>query len=392
MRVYVAVLSGQLLPNIIPILMNPPEQVMAIVSEGMQKAGKDQIFSDLLKQKGIPVTSIYDAPVVGYPDIREFAWKTAEQITQAYPDADIALNATGGTKLMTLAMVDAFRSVTSRIEYTDTGRRVIEIIPTNQNASYVSEVMTQVLDIPTYLATQGFRYLRAVSDAPDWLDAAALRKSVTKHLAQHVVELGGFIGVMNALAGKALSSDGAELAQPTQKLDASKPVPHGSWKQTLELLQKSDLIQWSAEDPYTITFPDVQAARFASGGWLEEYVWHTLRDDQLYDVRLGVEGTWKRSGDSRNEFDVLATHFNAMLYVECKTGFRSEENDSDLSYKTDSLGHGIRGLFGRTWVVSARKPSKNLLQRAELFGFQVIHPKEIPHLRHQVQQWARGQG
>lgn len=393
MRVYVAVLSGQLLPNIIPILMNPPEQVIAFVSEGMQKAGKGQIFLELLKQKGIPVTQFYGAPVVGYPDIQKFAWEAAERITQEYPDADIVLNATGGTKLMTLAMVEAFRSVTSRIEYTDTGRRVIEIIPAKPDAPYVSEAMTQVLDVPTYLAIQGFRYLRADSDETEWQNVAASRKSVTKYLAQHVVELEGLISVLNALAGKALlDKDASTLVHPTQHLDSSRPVPHGLWKETLLRLQESGVLQWSAEDPYTLTFPNAKSARFIRGGWLEEYVWHTLRDNALHDVRLGVNGTWKRSGDSRNEFDVLATHFNAMLYIECKTGFRDEESDSDLSYKTKSLEQGIRGLFGKTWVVSARAPSKNLQQRAELFGFQVITPEKIPHLRELVCKWAQETG
>ena len=46
---------------------------------------------------------------------------------------------------------------------------------------------------------------------------------------------------------------------------------------------------------------------------------------------------------------------NQLLVIECKTlRFREGENDNEIAYRIDSLGKAARGLFGETWLLSAR--------------------------------------
>lgn len=392
MRIYLVVLSEQLPPSIIPILGNPPDRAIALVSEAMERSGKDRIFRAILERYGIPAETVGGAPVSGYPDIQRYAQDFAGYLRRAYPGAEIVLNITGGTKLMTLALVEAFRDTAQQWEYTDTGRRTLEIVPNEGAQMYRSEPLRSVLDVPTHLAAQGFHVDSIQSDTPGWEQAALQRKPAADYLAESVVRLESFFGVLNATASKALSPDGKCLVAPVQYLDSHKKPPTGLWQRALEHLVAVGVLHWSAQDPYVLEFPDTESARFLNGGWLEEYVWHVLRDLGLFDVRLGVEGRWEGQGESLNEFDVLATQDNTMLYLECKTGIHDAEKDSRLSYKTGSLGPNVRGSFGQTWVVSARRPTENLMQRAQQFRFRVIVPEEIPQLGALVRSWAAGSG
>lgn len=386
MRIYVVTLSDQLLANLIPILMDPPDLVVALLSSTMQEKGKDQVFADLLKSKGIAFDPRFDAPDSDFGAIKEFSWQIAETLEAQYPDAEIVLNASGGNKLMTLGLVEAFENIAPRIEYTDTAHRTIEVLHPEPSRY----PMRQVLDVPTYLAAQGFRYLRAESDDALWRQRADQRKAAAKFLGRHTPELGLFFYVLNGMVNSAIQEKAGsrqlELANPTQRFHDDKP-PYGIWQQALRELDKAGILAWSADRPLEVRFLGLEEAQFVRGGWLEEYVWHILQDERLADVRKGVRGTWKREGDSKNEFDVLAVHENVMLYVECKTGW---EDYADLSYKTDSLGRSIKGPFGESWILSAQEPGEELHKRAQHHQFLVVGPQEIPHLRQKVQRWLDG--
>lgn len=246
--------------------------------------------------------------------------------------------------------------------------------------------MQDVLDVPRYLAAQGFRFAGAASDEPDWRERAAGRKAASKYLGQNAAQLQDFIGALNYLADKALAG-GETLVTPKQ---AFNNVPWKKWAEAAAQLVRHKLLHWQ-DGSAEIEFLDDESARFLHGGWLEEYAWHTLKDNAAFDSRLGVTGTWESGSNSKNEFDVLATHGNQLLFVECKTLRHKEENDNTLAYKVDSLGQDARGLFGATWVVSAREPSPVLHERARQARIRILGPNELPRLREHVRAWLDGQ-
>jgi hypothetical protein len=105
-----------------------------------------------------------------------------------------------------------------------------------------------------------------------------------------------------------------------------------------------------------------------------------------------VRGRWE--GGAENEFDVLAVHGNRMLFVECKT-LRlgaDEARDAELLYKLDSLGRLARGLFGVTWLVSAREPTAAMTERAREQRIRIIEAAQLPRLRQHVLDWMASPG
>lgn len=383
MTVHVCLVSDQTLANLIPVLMERPEKVALVVSAEMTARKLDTRLKKLIESEGIKVDIYANAPDTGMAAIHEFASKLAERLVTC--EVDIVLNATGGTKLMSLGFVDVFRGIASRIIYTDTAHRRIEALPDHDRHIPLPTQMSDVLDVKHYLAAQGLRYRAATSDDTAQLDHIVLRKAATKYLAAHIGELDSFIGALNRLADLAFAGT-KELKGPRQAFDYA-PHPKSPWSLALRELAKAKLLGWQ-DGEAEIVFLDAERTQFLRGGWLEEYAFHILRDNKAFDARLGVTIANDSAGLTENEFDVLATHGNRLLFVECKTlRFNPNENDNELAYKLDSLGKAARGLFGETWLLSARAPTPQLIERLRAARIRLISPSELPKLREIVQAW-----
>ena len=384
MRIHVAIVSEQLLPTVIPCLMHRPDRVVLVASRLM--ARQAQRLQALLHESGIRSDIRGHAPDAGLEAIRTYASRLADELEAGTPKAEVVLNATGGTKLMTLGFVEVFRERAERIIYTDTAHAQIEVLFDRQKTEAEPEPMRDVLDVPRYLAVQGFRFERDASQDTGRLERIERRRGVARYLAREAPRLSGLISLINKLAQKALDPRERKLVEPVQALNSE---PHGEWRKAFHRFVDVGLLQPAGS--WAVRFADAEAAMFLGGGWLEEYAYAVARDAGLYDVRLGVTGVWEGAGRARNEFDLLACHRNRLLFVECKTlRFTEGENDNELAYKVTSLGEDVRGLFGATWVLTAQEPTPVLRDREKQAGFLVIGPKFLGSLPRRVGLWKEG--
>jgi hypothetical protein len=379
MHIHICVVSGQVLPNLIPVLQESPDRVVLLSSAKMSE--RVEPLARPIRAQGIPVTVRNDLPDHGLEAIYEYALRLQEDLARDYADAEITLNVTGGNKLIALGLYNFCQDY--RVFYTDTDHRRIEILPAPGKKP--DEIpMDNVLTVRTYLEAQGFQCRRIRSRSEEWVEKALQRKGLCKRLAEKAAAIGNFIGSLNKCAYLALDNTGTALKQPEQDLHWT---PRGDAAEILEELNQRDFLAWT---PGTgaIVFRDPETTRFLSGLWLEEYVYHILKDNGVFDVALGVEGQWLHGRGGKNEFDVLATHGNQLLFVECKTLTHQYERDSDIAYKLEALGRDAGGLHGLSWLVTARTPTDNLLDHARRAHFEVIGPDTLGKLRKRVRAWV----
>ena len=369
MNVHICIVSGQLLANYIPIKMEIPAHVHIISSNKMQADGLTIRFKRMLDSQNIPCTVHENMPDFSMNEIHEYALNLYEEIKNKTPSAQLTLNITGGNKLMMLGLLEMLKDDVHQILYTDTSHDLIEFV---HNKTY--KKLTSVLDIPQYLSAYGANYKKAVSSDEQWLRVIKERKQATKYLAENALDLDNFISTLNALVRNALSDDGKSLNNPTQIFNSS---PKGKWRDALKILVDSHILTWDKDR--AINFLTVETARYAGGIWLEEYVYHIASDAKPDDIRSSVEITWDSSKNTKNELDLLVVHNNRMLVIECKTlNFgRSSEKNSDVLYKIDSLGSNLKGLFGQTWLVTAREPTEDMKNRAKSQTITIISPSEL---------------
>lgn len=263
MRLHVAIISDQSLPTVIPCLMDRPDVVVLVASRAMED--KARRLQGLLHKEGLAAEIRDLAPDAGLVAIRASASALSRDLATAWPDAELVFNATGGTKLMTLGFVDVFRKRAAQIIYTDTAHGRIEVIADRRQADPQPVPMRDVLDVPRYLAVQGFRYADDATRHALKLERIDARREAARFLADRAPGLSGLIALVNALAHRALDETGKELIQPEQRLTRE---PRGEVPKALALFERARLM--TRKGPVTVRFADVEAARFLGGGWLEE--------------------------------------------------------------------------------------------------------------------------
>src|SRR5574343_1216142 len=110
---HLILVSTQPIPNITPMLdeSTRPQKVLMLVSADMRE--RAQALENIFKPRGIGVEQIPIADPWDAAGIEE----TVLNLLCRYPDGSVALNATGGTKLMAIAAYGVFKSQHAPIYY-----------------------------------------------------------------------------------------------------------------------------------------------------------------------------------------------------------------------------------------------------------------------------------
>ncbi len=381
MKIDVLLVSEQIIANLIPSLMSRPDKVCLVCTPEMLKKGEQlkALFSDF----GITTEEVREMPDTGMMAITRYAEALIALLQEVYPNCELRLNATGGTKLMSFGFMDAFRRHGLPAIYTDTAHARIEVLPDQQGNVAEPQAMSDVLDVKAYLQAQGFHYQSATSDEPAWQETFRARQSTARFLANNAMNLGAFFSVLNGMAASALEQLDKEgnLLHPVQTF---KRQPMGAWAKALRMAEEDGLITW--DGGLELRFSHAEAAKFLNGIWLEEYAYAAAKDVGLFDVASSVNV--QPTANTKNEFDLLACDCNQLLFIECKTlRFKPNENDNELTYKIDALSTQARGLFGKTWLLSAQEPTQVLLERAEKSHIRLIGPKQLANLASMLTAW-----
>ena len=390
-EVHVCLLSDQLLPNLIPVLMDRPVRVYLVATVEMVARGRDKRMRRLLRRENIDTRIRGGAPSTRIEEIRRFAYELAQEMKKNETGGTIVLNATGGTKLLSMGFVEVFRERLEgyplRIVYTDTEHQVIEtIVPRERRAV----PMAGVLKAESYLAAQGMVLTSAESDEQGWRAVVRGRSALTKYLASNCEGLGSFLGTLNGLVHGtsrrrgALASNGIDMVHPDQEFDRR---PQGAWREALTRIADTGLLWWGGNGK--VRFDDAVAARYLGGHWLEEYAWLVAGAAGLDDLRCSAKVRWEsESGPAAptNEFDLLAVHDNRFLLVECKTG-RQAVGEQAVATRLESLGRHTGGLFGSSLLLSARALPTTMKSRCRNLGINFLERGAINSLADYVCHW-----
>jgi hypothetical protein len=376
------------LPNLIPLLMDPPRTVLLVITPRVKQLGIAERIRGLARSHGIEVQEFDGAPATDWEALRENAIELCTFMHQQFGGRRVVLNISGGTKLMAFAYGETLRELLDpdhlEIIYCDALESEVDILlPPNRP----SVPLRNVLDVSGYLLAQGMRLEDSLDQDPEWIKAVERRLSATRMLLDMALSDADFIGALNYMSSRALSRDGRQLSKPEQHL---REVPKGEWRAAIETLKRHDLLAW-AEGETAVQLPSVRAARFLAGGWLEEFAWHTARELNPHEVRAGVVGSWESDGELQppsNEFDLLVVHRNRLLVVECKTAFMRRGKDAQrILYKLESLASALGGKMGSALLLSARPLSSNQLGRARQQRIDCLSGSEVKGLRDYIAQW-----
>jgi|GEM_PF-2422630 len=355
---HLIIVSDQPMPNLIPIISMKPAKVFMLVSEQMR--AKAERIKRFLSENDIEAEEYIIEPY----QMDEVESLTLSILDREPPDS-IALNATGGTKISAFGAFAAFRKRGFPIFYFEPKRW--EIISLDEVKKDAVKPAAQI-SVKDYLALHGMKVFEEAADDEE----VNSRREITSYLAEHLHE-SGLMPVLNSFAFKAQEKRTFPI---TISFEANKYYPQ--FNPILKKLTEAQIIRFDPNNK-SITFPNLQSARYLNGFWLEEYVYSVIKDLGVYDVRRNVNVSWEGSL-IKNEFDVVFTNNSRLFIVSCKTAKLAKAKDfkdKNPVYELDSLKDYAAGLFGIGVLVSASPLGTELQRRADTLKLVTMASKDM---------------
>ncbi|NEV65047.1 Card1-like endonuclease domain-containing protein [Thiorhodococcus minor] len=372
--------SSQATPNLTPAL-DPavaPRRVILLVSPDMSR--RAEWLEAVLKPRGMRVDrwEIQDAWDIGHIQLRVLELLEAEQ--DLLRELSIALNATGGTKPMSIAAYEAFRAYELPIFYVHPERdRLIWMHPPGRDPIDIANRV----EIRAFLQAHGSRVQSLETEV-----VPASHQALAEWLVGGQARLSRALGTLNWLAYQAEST----LRTPPLERRHRRDPELGA---LIDRCIEAGLLYRMGDH---LRFPD-EAARFhLNGGWLEEHVFTILRglrgpDQPIQDLARSINlyRLDQRGAEVRNEIDVACLAENRMHLVECKTRRWSDGGSqgpgAEALYRLDTLVDLLGGLQARGMLVSYQRLPASVMQRASDLGIQVCAGSRLPELHTALARW-----
>ncbi len=377
---HVYLVSEQAAPNITPAL-DPavrPRQVTLVVSPGMQRRA-DWLSRVLREGAGMRVDfwEVEDAW-----DIEHLLERFMILLERAEPPP--ALNATGGTKPMSIAAFEAFRAYE---------RPVFYIHPHTDDLFWLYPHKHPRHQIEDRIKLRHFllAYGAEIKSEGD-IQIPAAYQALTEYLIREIENHGRAIAALNWYAAAA----GGTLESPPLEPEHRR---RGAFLDMVHRFQQAGALRLANG---RLIFPDDDARAYVNGGWLEQHVYLQVRQLRkrlplIQDVKQNLRVARNTGrGEVENELDVIFLANNRLFLVECKTrrqrpGSRVDGPGAEAIYKLDTLKELLGGLHGQGMLVSYLPMREADLTRAQDLGILVCQGRQLQHLPARLERWITGQ-
>jgi hypothetical protein len=372
--VQVCLVSAQTTPNLTPLLdeQRAPGKVVLVVSPDM--APQAGWLEKVIRRKGMAVERFAVPDAYDYYGIADalMDWLIAQG------DARVALNVTGGTKLMAMAAQSVFQEAHQPVFYVNAENDEV-IVLGDCGAGFT---LPQKIKLREYLEVHGY----TLEGKPEKPELPAALRELTQELVLRVKEWGRPLGQLNA------------LAQSAERKLTSAPLSDDQLDSRLlgnlvDLFAAQKLVR-SVEGK--LVFPNEAARQFVNGGWLEFHVYGALADlapvVSLADYAVNLK-VLAADGKTKNELDASFLHRNRLHLIECKAANlgalsgKGESKATDALYKLETLLK-MGGLRTRGMLIDYRGGLSDAdLARARESRIRVVSSAQLLRLKDEIRNW-----
>jgi hypothetical protein len=297
-----------------------------------------------------------------------------------FKEDDITLNVTGGTKVMALAAFEVFREMKKPIIYVDTQNKEIQkLSPQFEKINFKG-----VIEVKPYLAAYGHNIIKENTD----MEIIRKHRLVVQKLVSEISRFEKPVSFINRYSAPLRNFKTFPLEIEIAENDITQPA----FMELLILFHKHSIVEKRGRK---LIFSNPIDVHFASGGWLEEYVYSVLSSVSNTDAKIGLTVEWDQQGPKppMNEYDVIFTCNNQLYLIECKTKrFMGEDRElegSDSIYKLDSLRDAAGGLFGRGMLVSYKKLTDYQKKRLKANKLNYCDHSHLKQLGQKIKEWIK---
>ena len=375
---HICLVSEQTLPNYLGAIVPDalPHKVHLVVTERMkERAG---ILEKALSLRGCKVEQHPLAAPLPNPmmDVLDAIY--------AQTGPDVAVNVTGGTKIMALAAVEwaGIQDAPPFLFYVDTDRgQILQL-----GGKHEQFAMNTKLRLKELLkAGAGVDIL-----SQDETSLSATEREQLERLGQTFMRQRSALNLFNKCAKEAETGLYADMPY----------APSPEFQQALAIAQQAGKLHVTADK---IKYESENSRKWCNGGWLEAFV-----KARLYKLKsLGVVDDWasnleiskglkpapahaQRFKNPQNELDAAFTAANRFFVIECKTANLAMKGGfSAASYKLDALRRSLGGTLAKGMIVSVHTPRPEDIQRCEDLRVDLLYGDGVLNLEEKLEQWIR---
>lgn len=370
---HVLLVSAQAAPNLLPALdpeMKPREAIL-LVSEKMKS--RADALEYVLREAGVKTERValdneHDFGRLEDALLGIAAKKEGERI---------ALNVTGGTKLMALAAQSVAATAGWQVFYVDVDTD--EVILLGESAR--RKKLATTLRLSHYLRAYGYKSEKG----PDRQPSGRYHAQLLQTLIIQVGNLEQPLGQLNWLAQEAEDRRRLDIKLSPQQMDSRR------LDALLRQFEEAGIFHMQAD---TLNFRSESDRAFAKGGWLEHHVFKTLGavagDIGIRDKAVNLIVV--DDADVKNELDVAFMARNRLFVIECKTARMDKEKSTkanDTLFKLSEVCRRVGGLGTRGLLVSYRPLGKAEERLAKALGIELVCGAELSRLDEKLKRWVR---
>lgn len=368
-------IGAQNIPNYVAIKHLDADQHVLLTTGEMTETAKRLKGSLIEYGTRITIEDVADAFQLGGL-ISQFT-----TLRQRYEGKRIALNVTGGTKLMAIALLHAFYEMKGRESFYIEAHNRNELISITKNKVLPLEPCFE--DAKTFVSLQSPELLSRFKDRRPGEAELAVARELRQIHVNRLKDYTHFFSqaVNNYRANKLGKEDYEAIAQKTDEVRMLLPSEES---QTDFDILKDELSQ-------------EQFWGFLGGHWFEVYTYDLFQNcseslkQRVRGLRLGVPVYYKdkeAKKEERQELDLAYTDGFALWAIECKARTQIPQEDV-LKVENNVLRYG--GTFGRGVLVSAYKQKEKVLERMKTSkNVMLVHGKDVEHLEEALLNWHPG--
>ena len=381
--IHVCLVSAQAAPNLLPILDSAfkPKKAIFLVSKTMKQ--RAEYLAKTFEKLNVKVKLKNISDEFNFGLMEDEIFKLVEE----YENESIALNVTGGTKLMSIAAENAFSALGKPIFYIDTDSNHILFISKNEEQKWLPNLEMKAKNkIDIYLSAYGSTVLSTQNPIEREKYLPAIEPFIKNYdNYTQVIPLLNLHATLSQSNG--YKSEYTKDNKKTGKLD--------------ELLLGLDYQGLLNYDGQTIDFKNREIKTFLNGGWLEDYTYFQLKEiANIEDIACGADvanpkfklGKNEYSSENKgnkNEFDIVFMAKNKLHIIECKTQLMDKNGGikaDDILYKLETL-KDYGGLMTKKCLVSYFDVPEQVKNRANFLNIEIIQGKDLQRLKSKVQEW-----
>ena len=381
--IHVCLVSAQAAPNLLPILDSEfkPKKAIFLVSKAMKQ--RAEYLAKTFEKLNVKVELKNISDEFNFGLMEDEIFKLVEE----YENESIALNVTGGTKLMSIAAENAFSSLGKPIFYIDTDSNQILFISKDEEQKWLSNLEMKAKNkIDIYLSAYGSTVL--TTQDPN------ARKKYLPAIEPFIKYYDNYTQLIPMLNMHATLSQSngykSEYTKVNPKINKIDELFLG--------LDYQGLINYDGQQ---INFKNKEIKTFLNGGWLEDYTYFQLKGIlNIEDLACGVDvanpkfklGKNEYSSENKgnkNEFDIVFMAKNKLHIIECKTQLMDKSGGikaEDILYKLETL-KDYGGLMTKKCLVSYFEVPEPVKNRASFLNIEIIQGKDLQRLKSKIQEW-----